>query len=82
MSIKVRDLSTDEKARMKAGLEMLHAPETPDEPADEQARMAARLQRLRTEFADVAELIGCDGPVGDMGAADDATGANGPASSS
>ena len=55
----VRPVTDEQQARMKEALGKLHAPWIPGEPMDEPAWTAARVERLRAEDPDVAELIGC-----------------------
>lgn len=58
----VRPLTAEQQARMKEALRKLHAPWVPGEPMDEPAWTAARVERLRADYPDVAELIGCGVP--------------------
>jgi hypothetical protein len=55
----VRELTPEEKVRMKEALTKLHAPWKPGEPSDPDAVNESRLAALRLEYPDVADLIGC-----------------------
>jgi hypothetical protein len=58
-TIRARQLTPEERARMREALAKLHAPWREGDPIDQDALSSARLSALRTEYPDVAELIGC-----------------------
>ena len=55
----VGELTQEQRARMREALLKLHTPKGPGEPEDPDALSLIRLEALRRDYPDVAELIGC-----------------------
>jgi hypothetical protein len=55
----VRRLTSEEQARIGEALDKLNAPHEPGEPLDVDTFHRWRLDKLREEYPDVAELFGC-----------------------
>jgi hypothetical protein len=58
MSTRVRELTTDEKARVKEALQRLQAPYEKGEPVDQLEFYTRRFAAFRAEYPDVAALFG------------------------